>query len=687
MIAIIGEGQKVAVESNSRCGTSVSCLGGSCRGEIAVQIVASGDHFFTNSSSGDDVVSATSSFLGTPRLPLYDSFRSSLNNQCRFSFKRTRLGVSSSVNRHKRRKIELEEKSVGLTSSVHDIEVKVPGLNIQDLHDYKKTAQQSSVSEVVDNELTHICPPEGSKDSEGTTEQGKESKSLMLPGTSPLYGDIKHEEGLLTRPASLPNLPHEELRITRSSSELSHEAQSAKDISRYIPLHDEGNDAVMSSASNPDASMFPLNCGCNKEEPDDVPSEVHHGEARGSSWEFKVVASIKTQNQNLTSTDIIGTIAFEKTHEYFATGGIARKIRVYAYSPLVSGLSSADEDEDDDEEESVEYLKQRRLRKWRASAIDIDHARCCVQEVCTPAKLSSLQWHQERPNVIACGDYDGVVAEWDVERMCAICERDENGGQRIWSIDYSKDFPDLIASASDDGTVRMWDQSSEQSVAIIFHSTFSPICCAEFGPASSSLIALASADSNVYLYDTRWLSTPLLTLAHHKRATSYVRFLDSHRLVSSSIDSSVKLWDVQSMSCSSCRTAPVASQRCNAPVKSFDSHYNVRNFTGLSVRGEDGLIACGSETNQAFVYDSQKCSPILSHSFDYYNPAVLRLNTIGSSWSADRLVSKGNSEFSEDDSSNSLIVSAVCWRAKPDDCTLVAANSDGVLRLLSGNRC
>lgn len=401
----------------------------------------------------------------------------------------------------------------------------------------------------------------------------------------------------------------------------------------------------------------------------------------GSSWEFQVIASVKCQNRNLTSTDVIGTIAFERKNEYFATGGIARKIRVYSYSSLTSGFTQfVDNDDDEEEEDSADYFRQRRLRKRRNSTTDIDHTRCCVHEVCTPAKLSSIQWHQERPNLIACGDYDGVVAEWDVERTCAISERDENGGQRIWSIDYSKDFPDLIASASDDGTVRMWDRSSEHSVATLSPPTYSSICCAEFGPVSSSLIALASADNNVYVYDMRWLGTPLLTLSDHKRAASYVRFLNCHSLVSSSIDSSVKLWDISK--------PHVAEPRNVLPVKSFGSHYNVRNFTGLSVRGEGGLIACGSETNQAFVYESQRSSPVLTHSFEYKlglgfghsNPNLDSLSR------GDRLHSQEVSlEHSGGGSSNNLIVSAVCWRTEPNDCTLVAANSDGVLRILSGS--
>lgn len=587
----------------------------------------------------------------------HDGFGSRLESLCRFSFKRSSSLFRAGTSSNKRRKIAFEDKGI---STAH-IEVKLLGVDNCHGTSESTTSQVSSSFGIAEKELIHVSLPNGRGD---CTKQGAKS-SPMLRQNSPRHGDIQREERRIVRPVSLPNL------CSNPSVVHSETPEAVKDIINQKPVNDEEGTEL--------AAMPCLQSNCIREAPGNHVTHKESGilpsEPKGSAWEFKVIASVKSQNRNLISTDVIGTIAFEKKNEYFATGGIARKIRVYAYSSLTSGISPFDDDEDDDEEEdSTEYLKERRRRKRRNSTTDIDHARCCVHEVCTPAKLSSLQWHRERPNLIACGDYDGVVAEWDVERTCAVSERDENGGQRIWSIDYSKDFPDLIASASDDGTVRMWDRSSEESVAVLTPPTYSSICCAEFGPISSSLIALASADSNVYLYDTRWLSTPLLTLAHHKRAASYVRFLNRHSLVSSSIDSSVKLWDISG----GFPASPIASKHCSLPVKSYNSHYNVRNFTGLSVRGEGGLIACGSETNQAFVYESQKCNPVLIHSFDYgVRP---NLNPKLGSWSADRV-----SDHAEGGGSNSLIVSAVCWRMEPNDCTLVAANSDGVLQILSGS--
>ncbi|KAF2315632.1 hypothetical protein GH714_040146 [Hevea brasiliensis] len=76
--------------------------------------------------------------------------------------------------------------------------------------------------------------------------------------------------------------------------------------------------------------------------------------------------------------------------------------------------------------------------------------------------LSSLRWKPGSDSrVIASGDYDGVVMEYDLERRVPIFERDEHGGRRVWSVDYSHWDPVIGASGSDDGTMQMWDPRCE----------------------------------------------------------------------------------------------------------------------------------------------------------------------------------------------------------------------------------
>lgn len=175
-----------------------------------------------------------------------------------------------------------------------------------------------------------------------------------------------------------------------------------------------------------------------------------------AQWKFKVLGTVECHN---SSTDVIGAITFDKSNDFFATGGIARKIRVYAFQSLVDsqnhssssslrrsssfnlpGETHEDEEDDDQGEDDMMYadakfsqnLVSRRKRSTERIAKGSDHhARSsCVKEICTPAKLSSLKWHLEQDNIIGCGDYDGVFSEWDIERHLAVSEKDEHNGDR-----------------------------------------------------------------------------------------------------------------------------------------------------------------------------------------------------------------------------------------------------------------
>lgn len=72
----------------------------------------------------------------------------------------------------------------------------------------------------------------------------------------------------------------------------------------------------------------------------------------------------------------------------------------------------------------------------------------------------------------------------------------------------------------------------------------------------------------------------------HKKAVSYVKFLNTHEIISAGTDGQLKLWDV------------------NKPpfcLRSFvGGHVNEKNFVGLATNGD--YIACGSEDNSLCIY-------------------------------------------------------------------------------------
>ncbi|CAI0546895.1 unnamed protein product [Linum tenue] len=360
-----------------------------------------------------------------------------------------------------------------------------------------------------------------------------------------------------------------------------------------------------------------------------IVQEEEEEERARCEWDFNLRATVSSSS---TVSDALGVIECDPSDRLLATGGIARKIRLYPLHPLLPPIDHS------------------------APPQQLDHAAACSRCICTPAKLSSLRWRPHAGGaVIGCGDYDGVVTEYDLERGIPTFERDEHGGRRVWSVDYSTSHPAIGASGSDDGTAQLWDPRCEggECVAAVRPSvTGCAVCCVEFGSGAGSVLAVGCADRRVYVYDARMMVHPVLILEGHAKTVTYVKFLDEATLVSSAIDGSLKLWDLK---------------RSHTAVRTYRGHSNSRNFVGLSVWARGGLLGCGSENNRAFVYDRRWGEPIWVHGFE---PA---------GFGSDQQQHGGG------------FVSSVCWKRGVEDdggecCTFVAGGSDGSLRVFEGTK-
>ncbi|KAM7272499.1 hypothetical protein ACFE04_027162 [Oxalis oulophora] len=355
-----------------------------------------------------------------------------------------------------------------------------------------------------------------------------------------------------------------------------------------------------------------------------IDQEEPEPELARCEWDFNlstvVSPPISSGVGGISPSDALGVTEFDPSDTILATAGIARKIRIYNINKLLS--------------------------QFNDDVIHLDNTSACDHYICAPAKLSSLKW---RPGtggrVFGSGDYDGVVTEYDLESRVPIFERDEHGGRRVWSMDYSHYDPILGASASDDGTMQMWDQRCDdgECVAKVRPSkgpNVTPVCCVEFNPFGSALVAVGCADCKAYTYDVRKMVDPVHVFEGHTKTVTYVRFLDEFNVVSAGADGCLKLWNVNDMHV----------------IRTFRGHVNNRSFVGLSLWRHGGLVGCGSENNQVFVYDKRWGEPIWVHGFD----------SVG--------LDRG-------------FVSSVCWRQVGEDqCTLVAGASSGVLQVFMGRR-
>ncbi|GAB2298935.1 coatomer subunit alpha [Dionaea muscipula] len=317
---------------------------------------------------------------------------------------------------------------------------------------------------------------------------------------------------------------------------------------------------------------------------------------------MRVVAELR-DGDLFHSANIISSIEFDRDDELFATAGVSKQIKVFDFNSVVN---------------------------------DPTNIHCPVVEMTTRSKLLCLSWNKYTKNHIASSDYEGIVTIWDVTTRQSVMECEEHE-KRAWSVDFSRTEPSMLVSGSDDCKVKIWCTKQESSVTTI--DMRANICSVKFNPGSSIHVAVGSADHHVHYYDLRNISKPLHVFIGHKKAVSYVKFMSNNELTSASTDSTLCLWDVKD----------------NSPLRTYRGHSNVKNFVGLTVNRD--YIACGSETNEVFVYHKAISRPAAMHRF--------------SSLESDEI----------DDNTAPCFISAVCW--KNDSLTMLAANSQGTIKVLA----
>ncbi|PWA73220.1 WD40 repeat-containing protein [Artemisia annua] len=314
---------------------------------------------------------------------------------------------------------------------------------------------------------------------------------------------------------------------------------------------------------------------------------------------LRVIAELR-HGDLFHSADIISSIEFDRDDELFATAGVSRRIKVFEFASVVNERADV---------------------------------QCPVVEMSTRSKLSCLSWNKYTKSHIASSDYEGIVTVWDVTTRQSIMEYEEHE-KRAWSLDFSCTEPTMLVSGSDDCKVKIWCTRQEASVLNI--EMKANICSVKYNPGSSFHVAVGSADHHIHYYDLRNISQPLHIFSGHRKAVSYVKFLSNHELASASTDSTLRLWDVKQ----------------NIPLRTFRGHVNEKNFVGLTVNSE--YIACGSETNEVFVYHKAISRPAAWHGF--------------------------SSDANEGEEPGSYFTSAVCW--KNDSPTMITANSRGTIKVL-----
>lgn len=307
------------------------------------------------------------------------------------------------------------------------------------------------------------------------------------------------------------------------------------------------------------------------------------------------------------TSNIVSSMEFDRDSEFLATAGVTRRIKIFEFTHVTRNLTD------------VHYP---------------------VREIPSQAKLSWLCWNPFIRHHMVSSDYEGSVKIWDVNYSSVLSEYEEHE-MRAWSVDYCPAKPSLVASGSDDGTVKLWSADQRSSVLTIDNKPAN-VCSVKFHPTAAELLAFGSVDYHVHYFDLRNTREALHVFDGHKRAVSYVKFMSPTELVSASVDSTIMLWDLKSMTL----------------ARTFSGHKNNKNFVGLSVTKD--FLACGSEDNMVYCYYRAIPPPTSTYKFSSVDPLT-------------------GEETTEDD--DQQFVSSVCWCPKKPT-MLVAANSLGAMKVL-----
>ena len=329
---------------------------------------------------------------------------------------------------------------------------------------------------------------------------------------------------------------------------------------------------------------------------------------------LRPLANLSYGSELLNTAHIVSSIEFDRDADFFAIAGVTKRIKVYDYAVVVR------------------------------DAVDLHYP---VMEMVASSKISCISWSAYHKSVLCSSDYEGSISVWDASvgtRLRVFQEHEK----RCWSVDFNRMDSHLMASGSDDSRVKIWSLNAEHSVATL--EAKANVCCVKFNPYSRYCLAYGAADHCVHYVDLRQPKEPLRIFKGHRKAVSYVKFLNDRELVSASTDSQLKLWSVDD----------------NVSNRSFRGHTNEKNFVGLSTTDGSNddrrdLIACGSENNALYLYYKGLSQPLLHYRFDVVKSAL-----------------QMDKERAEEERAE--LVSAVCW--KPDSNVIVAANSQGTIKIL-----
>ncbi|XP_071922301.1 E3 ubiquitin-protein ligase COP1 isoform X3 [Coffea arabica] len=278
-------------------------------------------------------------------------------------------------------------------------------------------------------------------------------------------------------------------------------------------------------------------------------------------------------------------------------------------------------------------------RKKRVHAQFNDLQDCYMQRRRSSTRQSQKKDERDRREGYSTGleDFQTVLSTFTrYSRLRVVAELRHgdlfHSANIVSSIEFDRD-DELFATAGVSRRIKVFEFSSvvnepaDVPCPIAEMSTRSKLSCLSWNKYTKNHIASSDYEGIVTVWDVTTHQSVMEYEEHEKRA-----------------------WSVDFS-----RTEPsmLVSGSDDCKLRTFRGHTNEKNFVGLTVNSE--YIACGSETNEVFVYHKAISKPAAWHKF-------------------------GSDVQDADEDAGSYFISAVCW--KSDSPTMLTANSQGTIKVL-----
>ena len=147
---------------------------------------------------------------------------------------------------------------------------------------------------------------------------------------------------------------------------------------------------------------------------------------------------------------------------------------------------------------------------------------------------------------ILLGDLCGPIDVYDMDNLHLQRSYLEHG-DKVTGIDWISRDNHSFVSCSKDGTVKLYDLTRPHSYASL--SLDMNVCGVRCNPFDMNQIAFGTSIGKFYVYDVRQMASPYLEVKGHSRTVSKVIFITTQEILSMSLDSTAKLWDISKSVC------------------------------------------------------------------------------------------------------------------------------------------